>query len=150
VLRAKELLVRSEAPYGVRDGCELFSLAGLEQGQEAILSLAKTDQVEVLAETRPFSRTEADDAKDRDRPIEGNRLYLVIHPSPVSVDVYVGAGLRGRGFNQERQARLRQVVEETAVRRNFDDGLLAGVRFVKQFEEEKAKAAVPAAPPKPD
>ena len=117
VLRAKELLVRSEAPFGVRDGCELFSLAGLEQGQEAILSLAKTDQVEVLAETRPLSRTEADDGKDRDRPIEGNRLYLVIHPSPVSVDVYVGAGLRGRGFDQERQARLRQVVEEAAARR---------------------------------
>ena len=141
----RERLNGVEGRIGVRDGCEVLSLQALRQGQKEIRELARTRRVGVYAETRPAPAKdeEAKADMDRARDVDANCVYLVIHPSPLNVVVHVGQALRDEGLDV---ARLRQAVED-ASRQDFDEGLLAGVRFVERFEAEKAKKTPSDAPP---
>jgi len=141
----KNRILQAEGRVGVHDAAELFSPLALKEARHITRELAHDSNVMVFADTEAASADRPEDktAKDRAREVAVNGVRFVIHPSPPRVDVFVGQGLRDRGFGEKRQDQLRRLVEAEVVRKDYDQALLEGVRFIARFQDERAKETTP-------
>lgn len=119
----------SESRSGIVDEAECFSVHALRVNQDQIHHLAKTYRIEVLIETVPGPAA----TDDRER-LAHNGVYLRISRDAPQVQVFVSERLSKRGLTE---ARLRQVVEPSLRKKDFDRGLQAGVEFLADFEAKQ-------------
>jgi hypothetical protein len=150
---AQDVLLRLQSRsepgrVGVRDAGELLSPLALKAAYHKLRGLSRDYQVEVYAETAADGKDAAkaeDKIQDRGRQVGVNGVYFLVRKSPPAVEVYVGEKLRGQGFGDEQQARLKKAVEQPLAANppDFDRALLEGVRVVADFAKENAKAPAP-------
>jgi len=150
---ARDVLRRLEekaAPgrVGVRDAGELLSPWAFKAASHKLRGLSRDYQVEVYAETAADAKDAAkaeEKIQDRGRQVGVNGVYFFVRKSPPAVEVYVGEKLRGQGFGDEQQARLKKAVEQplAADPPDFDRALLEGVRCVADFAKENGKTPAP-------
>lgn len=140
----KSRLLGAEGRVGVCDAGDLLSPLGLKEGRRAVRELALDYHVELFAETAAATMQQTED-KGPAREVGPNGVAFVIRRLPPRVDLTVGRALRDQGFDDKQQEGLRRAVEAEAGRRDYDQALLEGVRFVARFQAERAGKA----PPKP-
>lgn len=118
-----------EGRSGIIDEAECFSVHALQQSQKQIRQLAKTYGIEVLIETVP-----AKVVADR-QDLAANAVYLRINRDVPRVQIHVSEELRKRGLTV---AQLRQAMEPSLRKKDFDGGLQAGVELLAAFEAKQA------------
>jgi hypothetical protein len=130
---ARAVLDRLQGPegrIGIDDRGECFSVRALRLGTDEIHLLASSAGVEVLVETAPAAAP-AGTAEARLSKMGPRAVYVRAARDGAAVQAHVSAQLAEEGLSGADLARALRVSFE---RKDFDGGLLAVLRQVRQFE----------------
>jgi hypothetical protein len=163
----KDVVARIDGPEGrcgIDDESGCFSIKAIQQSQREIHHLATTFRLEIRVETssepvQVVAKKKEDhpdvrevwlykqdhvqspaplkeELKKGTRELGQYGVYVHINKDAPDVQVYISDGLRAQGLTDKQ---LRKVLEPHLRKKEFDRGLLEGVRYLARFEKKHAK-----------
>jgi uncharacterized protein len=138
---------------GVKDEAHFFSAGAVEKADRVIRDVKERYHKDLLLETvKTPPDDQADKVKKMDRPERerffeewaGKRsrqegvqgVYVLICKEPGHVQVEVGDETRQRAFTVENRDRLRDILVKAFKAKEYDEGLLDGVEYVRHAIKE--------------
>jgi hypothetical protein len=127
----------------IRDGAKFFSADAVREGDQLIQQIRQRHGKDVVVETVPSMPGAPADAAGRERFFQDetarrgkeagvNGLYILISRNPSSLYAGVDPQTQQNLFTLDDRARLRDVLQQHFKAKDFDGGLLAGLRLVDE------------------
>ena len=150
----------------VKDQAGFFKPEAIKQANQLIRDIQRQHHVDLMIETfvKPPAGREQEASADhsaffsqwarqRARELGINGIYMLICKSPAHVQVEIGNDTRKKAFTEEDRARLVKILLSRFNAKEYDEGLLEGVRLVRDTVDRnlasggrrQAAAPVPAA-----
>jgi uncharacterized membrane protein YgcG len=149
------------AKYGVQDDGKFFSADTVTQAEKVIQQIRTVDDRDVLVMT--YDKI-PDDLKDKYNPDQKAKFYLdwadqigktngvsgvviLITRDPKHIEIVVGNKTRQRQFTEADRRELQNRMVALLKDEKYDDGLLAGVKFIKERMDDNERHAQANVPP---
>ncbi|HSZ59217.1 MAG TPA: TPM domain-containing protein, partial [Tepidisphaeraceae bacterium] len=132
---------------GVRDQAHFFSPAAISQAESIIAEIEQRHQKDVLVETFPEVPAEFQgqpydawvEQIARSEAVDGILIVITRHPG--HIQVWVGNKTEARLFPLSQRQQLEQRMVNAFKQRQFDQGLIDGLRFIQQQMDSRRQGA---------